>query len=205
MFNAKFFSRDPLKFSSASADCQINEETALLLAELGVAGRTVSLKSGAAAQFHLGTIEELSDKDSYKKSLEKRVVRGRAATCGTHSKTWTEQQQVLADVEFWNRRLGKGDYYCQLESDKVSYTFFAMSEVVRFISEHARWRLLPTGRIKGDLPDPTKGNQEKMSAILTFEYRPEHQSFVIGAHGGQNGYRFTQILKKHIPFVTLKY
>lgn len=204
MFNAKFFRRSPLNFAAASADCIVNDETQAKLAGLGVEGRMVSLKSGSTAQFHLGNIEELSDKAAYERSLTQRSVRGRLATCGTHSISWDQQQVVLRDADFWWRILGKGDYYCQLEKGRVNYTFFAMREVIQFIVDQAEWRLLETGRIKGDLPRKLVNGRVKLTQVLTFEYRPEHGSFVIGAHGGQNGFKFNEILKQHIRYKTLR-
>lgn len=203
VFNALFHRRGPLNTTGASADCEVNDETAERLADLGVIGRRVSLKGGASAQFHLGVIEELSDKEEYKNSLTTRMVRDKPATCGTHSVNWYAQQQVLRDESFWQRRLGKGDYYCQIEKDNKGFTFFSMADVIRFIVEKTRWRLLETGRIKGDLPRINKDKSATLVQVLTFEYREEHDSFVLGAHGSRNGYKFCYILKQHIKYKTL--
>lgn len=204
MFNAKFFRRDRLNFDGPSADCLVNDRTFDSLRRLGVEGREVSLKAGSTAQFHLGLIEELSEKEHYRRTLEQRLVRRRIATCGTHHLPWEEQLLVLKRKAFWRKYLGKGDYYCQLEKDKASYTFFAMEQVISFIVENAKWRLLETGRIKGDLPVKGKKGAYSYRAVITFEFRPEKSLFVLGANGGQSGYLFCEILKQHIEYVTLK-
>ena len=203
MFNAKFFKRQKLNFEGASADCLVNDKTFSSLARLGVEGREVSLKSGSTAQFHLGLIEELSQKEHYRRSLVTKILRGRPATCGTHHLPWDDQLLVLRSRSFWRKYLGKGDFYCQLERDKASYTFFSMERVISFIIENTQWRLLETGRIKGDLPVKQKKGGFRYRAVITFEFRPEKTCFVLGANGGQNGYLFCDILKQHIDFVTL--
>jgi hypothetical protein len=110
----------------------------------------------------------------------------------------------LKSRSFWVRYVGKGHFYVQLEKDQKSYTYFSMNDVIRFICERTEWRLLETGRIKGDLPEKTSGGKVKKAAVLTFEYRPEHGSFVLGAHGGENGYRFCNILKQNLDHKTLR-
>ncbi len=204
MFNARFFRKGALNLSGASSDCLINKSTAEKLSKLKVSGDSVSLKGSSTAQFHLGVIPELSDKESYKGSLVQAIVRGRTATCGTHSVPWEEQLRILRSVKFWKRYLGKGDYYVQLGEDGKTYSFFSMRDVIDFIVRATKWRLLETGRIKGDLPDPTAKNPHRYSQVLTFEYRPEHGSFVLGAHGGRNGFKFARILESSIPVVRLK-
>lgn len=204
MFNAKFFKRDKLNFDGPSADCLVNDKTFESLRTLGVEGREVSLKAGSTAQFHLGVIDELSNKEHYKRTLATRMVRGRPATCGKHHLSWEDQLEVLRSKSFWRKYLGKGDFYCQLEKDGKSYTFFSMEHVISFIVENAQWRLLETGRIKGDLPAAGKKGGFRLRPVITFEFRPEKGLFVLGANGGQSGYLFCDILKQQIDSVTLK-
>lgn len=204
LFNASFDKRRDLNYSEASADCEIDDSTLEKIAPLGAGGRRVSLKSASTAQFHLGNIPELSDKDSFKASLRKKKIGNKLATCGVHSKPWSAQLAVLKDRTFWAKYLGKGDLYVQLEKDKEHYVFFAMNDVIEFVCQKAQWRLLDTGRIKGDLPEKTATGDFKKAAVLTFEYRPEHGSFVLGAHGGKNGYRFSEILKQHLKHKILR-
>ena len=51
-----------------------------------------------------------------------------------------------------------------------------MDEVIDFIMENAEWRLLETGRIKGDF----YGTQ-----YLTYEFRSTHNSHFLGANGNK--------------------
>ena len=198
LFNANFDKRKNINYSEPSSDCEIDDNVLREVASLYAGGRTVSLKSGSTAQFHLGNIPELSDKDFFKASLHKKIVRNKPATCGVHSRSWAEQLEVLKSPSFWVKYLGKGDFYVQLERDQKNYAYFSMKDVIRFICERTEWRLLETGRIKGDLPEKTSGRKAIKAAVLTFEYRPEHGSFVLGAHGGENGYRFCDILKQNL-------
>jgi len=204
LFNASFDKRRDINFSEASSDCEIDDNILREVESLYAGGRKVSLKSGSTAQFHLGNIPELSDKDAFRASLQKKIIRNKPATCGTHNKSWDEQLKVLKNPSFWGKYIGKGDFYVQLEKDHKNYTYFAMKDVIRFVCEKTEWRLLETGRIKGDLPEKTPSGKTKKAAVLTFEYRPEHDSFVLGAHGGENGYRFCEILKQNLDHKTLR-
>lgn len=199
LFNASFDKRRAINWSEASSDCEIDDNILREVESLYAGGRKVSLKSGSTAQFHLGNIPELSDKEVFKASLHKKLLRNRPATCGIHSKSWGEQLKVLRSPSFWLKYIGKGDFYVQLEKDRKHYAYFSMQDVIQFICKKAEWRLLETGRIKGDLPEKTSDGNYRKVAILTFEYRPEHDSFVLGAHGGKNGYRFCEILKQNVP------
>ena len=70
-----------------------------------------------------------------------------------------------------------------------------MSRVIRFIASNFSWRLLETGRLKGDF---TKSGKQ----IFTYEFRPEDhkKTFVLGAHGGQKGREFRDLMIREIPY-----
>lgn len=148
----------------------------------------VSLKSGNNWQFHLGRIDELSNLDLVKvntKSTPSKV---------THSVNFTNQLKTLKSKYFWNKYLGKGDLLCYTNKKKA-YTFFRMSDVIKFIIKKTKWRILNTGRLKGILE-----LNGKDYSVLTFEYRKDKKQFVLGAFGGNNGIRFFNILKNNIKF-----
>jgi len=72
-----------------------------------------------------------------------------------------------------------------------------MIDVINFIVERCTWRLLSTGRLKGDFED--KSSKSKKRAILTYEYRTKHKSYFLGASGGQGKF-FIQLLKQNICY-----
>ncbi len=84
-----------------------------------------------------------------------------------------------------------------------------MKDVIEFIIKDTHWRLLPTGRIKGDFKfsfTNTKGETDFkiQKGIITFEYRDDgHKSFVIGASGANNGLKLMKILSQNINFVDI--
>lgn len=212
VFNTIFYRKADLNFSGSSNDCWVDEDTQQKLSKLKVRGNKVSLKAADTWQFHLGNMPELSDTNHYKKSLVRKIPNGRTKlqTCGTHSKSFEEQLRILKSYSFWEKYLGgdKGDYLCYTNR-KGLWRFFSMRDVINFITNNAEWRLLPTGRIKGDFLIFFSENQKtithKAKGILTFEFRDEDhkQTFVLGAHCGKNGKKFMEILSVNIPFVDL--
>jgi len=205
-FNAIFNRRkEGLNYSGASADCLIDKQIAKKLRVLRVAGNSVSLKSGSTNTFNLGNCAELSNKSTFKRSLRRKRVNGKWATCGIHSVSWCRQQKVLRSRSFWNNYLGnKGSFYVQLDKDSRTYVFFSMKDVVRFICSRTKWSLLETGRIKGSLVKKLNSGINKEYKVLTFEYRPgQHNNFALGAQSGKNGLRFYEILKQNIPHIAL--
>ena len=214
VFNAYFHKRQGiLNLSGASNDCFITDIKSLeLLKPLNVEGFRVSLKSGNTWQFHLGVIPELSDKNFYLKSLKKVIPPGKKKeeTYGTHHLPFEKQIEILTDSDFWWSYLGKGDYLCY--TNRVGlWRFFSMKDVIDFIIKNTNWRLLSTGRIKGDLlkeiikKDGSKSVRKY--SVITFEYNEKKNSFFLGAGGGQgegaNGYKLMQILSHNIPYVDI--
>lgn len=211
VFNSLFHKRQgQLNLSGASSDCFVSGDDILKkLKPLGVEGFNVSLKASDTWQFHLGNIPELSDTRYYKNSLRKVIPEGRSRpeTYGTHNKTFEEQKIVLRSRPFWWKYLGKGDYLCYTNR-KGLWRFFSMKSVIDFIVCNTEWRLLDTGRIKGDFKFKINENISEpqykvMKGIITFEFRDEEhkQNFVLGAHGAKNGLKFMNILSQNIPYV----
>jgi hypothetical protein len=181
-----------INFSGASEDNEITNTKYKLIIEKELGKLkyfTVSLKSGVTWQFHLGRIDELSDLSKIKirktKSNETKII---------HNISFEAQVEVLRNVSFWNKYLKKGEILCYINQNK-KYTFFKMNDVITFLRKEVEWRLLPTGRIKGDILQ----NNKKYS-LLTFEYRETHKSFAFGAMGSQSGLKLFEILVKSIKF-----
>ena len=196
-FNKKF--GDPsatINSSGASADCYIeklNPRGALLLESLKRAvdsdSNSVSLKSSNTIQIHLGNLPELTDKNLYTTSTD---TMGR--TIVNHGLSFADQKKQLTSKAFWDKYLKKGDNLIYHESDG-SYLCFKMDDVIDFIVSKCTWRLLQTGRLKGDFYN-SEANKTKQ--YLTYEYRSKKRSFVLGAHGGKKGYEFIQLLKLNL-------
>lgn len=198
-FNAFFGNKSnrETNFSGANADNIItNSDYQKELSNVfeGLKSYMVSLKSGKTWQFHLGRIDELSSLEKVQLSKTKKEK-----TKVIHSISFKSQEQVLKDPKFWKKYLGKGYLLCYNDKEK-KYTFFKMIDVINFIVNNAKWRILETGRIKGDF-----FYQEKNRAVITFEYRNKKKQFVIGAHGGKSGLLFFNILKENIKYHAINF
>jgi hypothetical protein len=173
----------------AEADCRIsvtNPATATLLESLSktlnldLNDRTslyASIKSGNNLQFTLGNIPEITGA--------------------------TDKIAAMSSPALWKKYLQKSEsanpagllvYY--IASPKPSWTFFKMDTAIDFIVKKCVWRLLDTGRLKGDFIDSSK---KGVSQYLTYEYRNTHKSYFLGANGGK-GLAFMNLLKANIPY-----
>lgn len=180
-----------INYSGASADCSITKQKYIdVLRDSGVLRRDVepfvSLKGGNTIQIHLGNIPELTGTYSTESHSGKTIV--------THDKSFEEQLKSLQDRVFWRRYLKKGNLLCYYD-DNSSWKFFDMDAVIDFIVERVEWRLLDTGRIKGDL-----GSKR---GLFTYELRNKKNTFVLGAHGGKNGKELIGHLEDNIPFMEI--
>lgn len=194
-FNQLFGDKDSIiNYSGSSNDCGITDKNLLdaLKKKLNVRGNKVSLKRGNTIQIHLGWIPELTNREFWMEHLDKVKVKNRVCTTSQHGISFNEQVKILKTFDFWDKYLGKGDILCYSDIEGIWF-FFNMDDVINFIISNIEWRLLETGRIKGDFD----GRQ-----ILTYEYRPESHKrcFVLGAHGGKKGKEFIEILLKNIPY-----
>ena len=145
----------------------------------------VSLKTGTSFQFHLGNINELSDKTYFKENL---FINDKKHTCGKHNIDFNMQTKVLKSFDFWEKYLKKGDLLCIINNN--NYVFFNINDIINLIISNFVWRLLETGRIKGDIFD-NKG-------IITFEYRKDKNQFLLGSSGKNSGLILFNILKKEL-------
>ena len=200
-FNAYFSSEtlrselENLNFSGPSPDCYISVDNfkKLIVSKLGSMNDfSVSLKSGYTMQFHLGNIEELSTKSKVK--IFKKIIKNKKVTCIEHDKSFSEQEKHLKSYSFWKKYLGKGELLC-INDKKGNYKFYRMDEIINLIIQSTSWRILETGRIKGDVR--INGNK---CALFTFELRPNKNQFVLGAHGGKNGKKFELFLDENLKY-----
>ena len=173
----------------AEADCRLSlnnpatkELLDSLVATIGIDRSNTnslfaSIKSGNNLQFTLGNIPEIT---------------------GAMDKIAAMKSPAL-----WKKYLQKSEsanpagllvYY--IATPKPSWTFFKMDSVIDFIVEKSIWRLLDTGRLKGDFADSSKKGS---SQYLTYEYRTTHKSYFLGANGGK-GLPFMELLKVNIPY-----
>ena len=181
-------------YSGASADNYIRRDHPLredLKKVLDINSNSVSLKGGNTIQIHLGNLPELTNKEAYKVSKLKN-----GNTCVDHQVSFEEQEEQLRSSEFWGKYLKKGDMLAYNTAND-RYIFFNMNDVISFICKECKWRMLPTGRLKGDFYNPEKGKEVQ---YLTYEYRRKKRSFVLGAHGGQKGKDFIELLRQRVPF-----
>lgn len=199
-FNSFFGTADyETNYSSPSADniiCSTNPANAEINRELSLETNgdiDVSLKSSRTIQIHLGNIPELTNKERLKVTGGK----GKKPTIVEHGISFNEQKEQLTKKEFWRKYLKKGDVLCYDSGD--TYVFFNMEDVIDFIVKKCHWRILETGRLKGDFFSAGKFKQ-----ILTYEYRSKKKSFVLGAHGGSKGAEFISLLKENIKYYSRK-
>jgi len=192
-FNARLgYVQADVNWSGSSADCQFNESRLPQDLREWVGediNGGVSLKGGNTIQSHLGNLPELTVSDY--------VVSETSYGCTKvdHGYTLQEQVDTLRDTQFWDKYLRKGDVICY-DDDNGEYSFFKTGDVIDYICNETEWRLLDTGRLKGDI----KGKQ-----YLTYEYRKKKNMFVMGAHGGAKGKEFIQHLKQNIDCFIFNY
>lgn len=192
---------ETINYSGASSDCNLYRlSSAKLISDISqkIGSRDedhikISLKGGRTIQIHLGKVPELTSSNF---KIEENIKK---ETKVFHEISFFEQEKVLKSTQFWNKYLAKGEILCY-DNDEGKRTYFNMNHVVQFVIDHFQWRLLDTGRIKGDFVDPTTNSIPKgFKGIFTYEYRSEKKCFVLGAHTSSKGKQFIQTLEKYIP------
>jgi len=184
-----------LNSKSSNLIClNINEHKTITDA-IGAHGN-VSLRVGKNWQFHLGEINEISSISSYSKSLKAIEFDGKKLICGIHNIKWEEQLKQLKSYSFWDKYFAKGSSVFCFSNDSSEYFFFNIKDIINYIIENTHWRLLKTGRIKGDL----SLTERSKKTIFTIEFRNESHKkcFVFGAHGGNKGIDLFLILLRNI-------
>lgn len=156
----------------------------------------VSLRVGKNWQFHLGEINEISSISSYSKSIKVLDIDGKKLICGIHDISWEEQLKHLRSYSFWEKYFAKGSSVFCFSNDGSEYFFFNFKDIINYIIKNTEWRLLKTGRIKGDI---TLTERSKKT-IFTIEFRNESHKkcFAFGAHGGNKGVDLFLILLRNI-------
>lgn len=211
-FNVLFgdYQLENLNLSGASADCIVEKDQFKKQIQSALDYHeddfTVSLKSGKTWQFHLGVIEEISSLEFIKQHISVSIdENGKETTIVKHSKSFEDQCKALNSLDFWNKYFKKGELLCYNDKNG-NYTFFEMNKAIEAIINGFEWRLLETGRIKGDCR--IGGALKK--GVITCEYRNEDHKkcLVLGASGGTNdnanGYRLFNFFKEQIKYVEIR-
>jgi hypothetical protein len=162
---------------------------------IGTEGKLM-LRVGKNWQFHLGDLPEIGSINFFAKSIKKVKVNNKTLECGTYDKDWQIQIKQLKSASFWEKYFCKGHNVFCFSNDNYEYFFFNIHDMVQYIITNTKWRLLETGRIKGDLflEDGTS------ITIFTIEFRNESHKkcFAFGAHGGGKGIQLFLILLRNI-------
>jgi hypothetical protein len=175
-----------INWSGSSADCLIESKKLLATLDqsIGSQSNKVSVKGGSTIQIHLGKLPELTDRAKFNVTKNHK-----GQTVVDHGISFADQKAQLKSKDFWDTYLRKGDVIAWSIDDKGKFAFFNMDNIIDFIIDNCNWRLLPTGRLKGDF----FGKQ-----YLTYEYRKKKDMFVLGAHGGKKGKEFINLLMNNI-------
>jgi hypothetical protein len=154
------------------------------------------LRVGKNWQFHLGDLPEIGSINYFAKSIKKIKFNNKTLECGAYDKDWTSQIQQLTSPTFWEKYFCKGHSVFCFSNDNFEYFFFNIHDMVNYIISNTKWRLLDTGRIKGDL----LLDNGKSITIFTIEFRNESHKkcFAFGAHGGGKGIQLFLILLRNI-------
>ena len=193
---------EQVNYSGSSADGVITQEDfKWIISELKTKDGSVSIKGGNNFQFHLGNIPELIDYNSLveeKKPSPKRPLK--LETHFSSSISHAEQLAALKSKKFWEKYLKKGEI---LAIDHESqWHFFSLDDVIHLLisGEFLVWRILSTGRIKGDC----FFSDGRKRVGITFEHRFEKNQSVLGAHGGGAGKKtFFPWLQDHLECVVV--
>lgn len=156
----------------------------------------VMLRVGKNWQFHLGDLPEIGSINHFAKSIRKTKIKNKTLECGTYDNNWEYQVEQLKSTFFWEKYFCKGHSVFCFSNDNYEYFFFNIHDIINYIISNTNWRLLNTGRIKGDLSVENKTS----ITIFTIEFRNEihKKCFAFGAHGGGKGIQLFLILLRNI-------
>lgn len=148
-----------------------------------------SLKSGKNWQFHLGNFSPYTEKWGTQYLNGGKLVEYTAPI-----------DQIVLDLRsenFIRSFILKGNFL--VVYDVVHWLIFDSEDIVNLMqdSEVIKWRILESGRIKGDFYYNTMKR-----TVFTMEYRAEEhkKQFVFGAHGGGSGEQLKNLLKENLFF-----
>lgn len=147
------------------------------------------LKSGNNWQFHLGSLQPFIEKWGVSILNDGKQIDYRISP-----------NEIIIDITsngFLNSFMLKGNFF--VVHDSPNWIIFSAFDILNFMqnSELVRWRILESGRIKGDV-----FFENKYNSVLTIEYRAEKhkRQFVFGAHGGGSGIKFKKYLKMNLIY-----
>ena len=147
------------------------------------------LKSGNNWQFHLGSFKPFTEKWEVEYLNDGKTLKYKIPQNSIN--------QDLRSEVFLKLFMLKGNFF--VVYDTPNWLIFDSEELMKLMqdSEFVEWRILESGRIKGDLIV----NKMKRT-VFTLEYRAEEhkKQFVFGAHGGGAGERLKHILKQILFF-----
>jgi hypothetical protein len=150
---------------------------------------TYTLKSGKNWQFHLGSFSP------YTENWGAQYLNG-----GKTIKFILSDNKIILDLrseKFIRSFMLKGNFFTIY--DAPNWLIFDSQDLISILqdTDHLKWRVLESGRIKGDIYTETYKR-----TIFTMEYRAEEhkKQFVFGAHGGGAGERFKKFLKEKLFF-----
>jgi hypothetical protein len=150
---------------------------------------TYILKSGKNWQFHLGNFMPFTKTWGIEYLNEGKTISFKL-----------KEAEIIKDLRsqlFIRSFMLKGNFL--VVYDAPNWLIFDSNDFISLMqdSDILQWRLLETGRIKGDL----YGENFKRT-IFTFEYRAEEhkKQFVFGAHGGGAGEKLKIYLKENLFF-----
>lgn len=152
------------------------------------------MKTGKNWQFHLGQFDGYLTNWKYEISPNGKIV--------SYAVSETEIVQDLRSAKFLNRFLLKENYLVTSHNNK--WIIFSKNDILKILQNESllKWRILPSGRIKGDIYHHWQGMNWNKRAVFTLEYRNEEhkKSFVFGAHGGGAGERLQLFLQDKLLF-----
>jgi hypothetical protein len=147
------------------------------------------LKSGNNWQFHLGSFKPFTEKWEVEYLNDGKILK--------YNIPQNSINQDLRSEVFLKSFMLKGDFF--VIYDTPNWLIFDSEELMKLMqdSEFVEWRILESGRIKGDVIV----NKMKRT-VFTLEYRAEvhKKQFVFGAHGGGAGEKLKNILKQILFF-----
>jgi hypothetical protein len=186
---------DKLKCFSSRELHLINETHPEIVKAINIEGKLM-LRVGKNWQFHLGDIPEIGSINYFEKSIKKIKIKNKILECGSYDKKWKAQVEHLQSHLFWEKYFCKGHNVFCFSNNNYEYFFFNIHDIVNFIINNTKWRLLETGRIKGDLFLEDGASL----TIFTIEFRNESHKkcFAFGAHGGGKGIQLFLILLRNI-------
>ena len=186
-FLVKYNSDDadkPIEYgpTSDTSICSTHPICSILKETINPSNLFVSNKSGKNIQVVLGKIPELNQVSVDSLNSDKEIVR-----------------------RIFNKYLKKSEsvkpagILVYKDTENNSWIFFNMDDVVNYIVEKCSWRMLISGRIKGDFADNSK---KGFRQYITYEYRSTHSSHLLGMNCGK-GLEFIKLLM--CPCTGIKY